>query len=299
MNKGTFTYSLLQYHHSQLLGEVLNIGLIAYFPDPGRLEFLYPEKLLRLKYAYPSVPEKTIKAYFKYFQVRIDELNQQKNAFSDYDLDKSLKTFLEREFLQSDSSALQFGNYRTSVLYTTNIQHILNQLYNLYFSVFKIEDNSNRRIDEAHLLIKYKNLLKEGLSDQAPEKSLAGLKFDYDIHSESESIVKSSYKFDVAWKDKNHIHLVKPVSFDLLRAETIERKAYQYFGRFYDLEEYALKSGAEFDLLLAKPKTKLLHRAYDNAIRLLEKPKRVNLIEQDDLTDYTERTIEAISTNEF
>lgn len=295
MNKGTFTYGLLQYHHSQLLGEVLNIGLIAYFPDAGRLEFLYPEKLLRLRYAYPSVPEKTIKAYFKYFQARVDELNKQKDVFSDYDLNKSLKTFLENEFLQADSSALQFGNYRTSVLYTTNRQHILNQLYNLYFSVFKVEDNSNRRIDESHLLLKYKNLLKDGLSAYHNDKGLEGLEYDYDIHSDSESVVKSSYKFDVAWKDKNHLHLVKPVSFDLLRAETIERKAYQYFGRFYDLQDYAVESNAEFDLLLAKPKNKSLYKAYDNAIRLLEKPKRVNLIHQDDLTEYTERTIEAIS----
>lgn len=136
MNKGTFTYGLLQYHHSQLLGEVFNIGLIACFPESRRLEFLRPEKLLRLKYAYASIPEKTIKAYFKYFQARVDELNSQTEVFSSYDLNKSLQTFLENEFLQADSSALQFGNYRTSVLYTNNIEHILNQLYNLYFSEY-------------------------------------------------------------------------------------------------------------------------------------------------------------------
>ena len=62
MKNETFTYSLLQYHHSQLLGEVINIDLIVYFPDSSRLEFVYPEKLLRLRYAYPSVPEKTIKS---------------------------------------------------------------------------------------------------------------------------------------------------------------------------------------------------------------------------------------------
>jgi len=295
MNKGTFTYSLLQYHHSQLLGEVLNIGLIAYFPEAGRLEFLYPDKLLRLRYAYPSVPEKTIKSYFKYFQSRVDELNKQKNVFSDYDLNNSLKTFIESEFLQSDSSALQFGNYRTSVLYTDKIEHILNQLYNLYFSVFKIEDNSNRRIDEAHLLIKYKNLLKEGLSDQVSNLSLAQIEFDYDFNFGEEASSKSSYKFDVAWRDKKYLHLVKPVSFDLLRAETIERKAYQYFGRFYDLQEFASKSNSEFDLILAKPRSKSLHKAYDNAIRLLEKPKHVNLIDQEELQIYTEQTINAIS----
>ena len=77
MNKGTFTYALLQYHHSQVLGEVLNIGLVVYFPDHNKLDFIYPNKLIRLKFAYPDVPEKTIKSYFKYFQSRVDELNKQ------------------------------------------------------------------------------------------------------------------------------------------------------------------------------------------------------------------------------
>lgn len=293
MNKGTFTYSLLQYRHSQLLGEVLNIGLIAYFPDAGRLEFLYPEKLLRLRYAYPSVPEKTIKAYFKYFQERVDELNQQKDIFSEYDLNNSLKVFLETEFLQSDSSALQFGNYRTSVLYSSKIELILNQLYNLYFSVFRIEENSHKRIDESHLLIKYKNLLKEGLEHS--NNGFANLEFDYDFQFGLETSAKSHYRFDVAWEDQNGLHLVKPVSFDLLRADTIEKKAYQYFGRFYDLQGYAENSNAEFDLLLARPKSKSLYKAYDNAIRLLEKPEHVNLIEQDELVGYTAQTIKAIS----
>ena len=294
MKNGTFTYSLLQYHHSQLLGEVINIGLIVYFPDSSRLEFIYPEKLLRLRYAYPSVPEKTIKSYFKYFRTRVDELNQQKDAFTEYGLEKSLKSFLESEFLPSDSSALQFGNYRTSVLYTTNIEHILNQLYNLYFSVFKIEDNAGKRVNESHLLIRYKNLLKEGIAQEQEIKSAKHLQFDYDIHFGNETL-ESNYRFDVAWKEKNNLHLVKPVSFDLLRAETIERKAYTYYGRFLDLQEYAYGSNAEFDLLLAKPKNRTLHKAYDNAIRLLEKPNRVNLIEQEQLISYTERTIEAIS----
>jgi hypothetical protein len=137
MNKGTFTYALLQYHHSQLLGEVLNIGLIVYFPEHKRLEFIYPEKLIRLRFAYPDVPEKTIKAYFKYFDQRVKDLNDSSHIFHDYDLGKSLKVFLEKEFLAPDASALQFGNFRTSVLYTPDLERITNQLYNLYFSVFQ------------------------------------------------------------------------------------------------------------------------------------------------------------------
>ena len=283
MNKGTYTYCLLQYHHSQILGEVLNIGLIVYFPAYKRLEFIYPEKLIRLRFAYPNVPEKTIKSYFKYFDKRVEELNSRPEIFSDYDLSRSLQAFTEKEFLPSDSSALQFGNYRTSVLYTQDLKHITNQLYNLYFSVFQYQENVLKRVDESTLLNKYKKLLKE-YSHQSPAiKETNRFHFDYSIEPNSASKIK----FDVAWQDEGNLHLVKPVSFDLVKPETITRKAYQYYGQFLDLQDHAEEKKLLFDLILAKPRSKALFKTYDNAIRLLEKPDRVKLIEQEELDSYS------------
>lgn len=289
MNKGTFTYALLQYHHSQLLGEVLNIGLVVYFPDFNRLEFIYPEKLIRLRFAYPDVPEKTIKSYHKYFVGRTEELNQQPETFVNYSLETSLKQFLEEEFLAPDSSALQFGNFRTAVLYTENLEHIINQLYNLYFSVFRHNENPLRKVDESSLLRKYKGFLEELLPDHKTLRETERLFIDYAIKPND----NSSLKFDIAWKEKKDLHLVKPLSFDLVKPESIQRKAYQYFGQFEDLQDYAEHNNFLFDVILAKPKSRGLTKAYDNAIRLLEKPTRVNLIEQNELKAYSEQTIQA------
>jgi len=289
MNKGTFTYALLQYHHSQVLGEVLNIGLVVYFPDHNKLDFIYPNKLIRLKFAYPDVPEKTIKSYFKYFLSRTKELNFQGEVFSNYNLESSLKNFLDEEFLAPDSSALQFGNFKTAVLYTPNIEHITNQLYNLYFSVFQHHDNPIKKIDESILLKKYKGFLEDLLPENKSLKDSQTLYVDYLI-SPNES---SSLKFDIAWKGSKDLHLVKPLSFDLIKPESIQRKAYQYFGQFEDLQDYARDHDYLFDVILAKPRSKGLFKAYDNAIRLLEKPDRVKLIEHADLKHYSEKTIEA------
>ncbi|SKB62566.1 hypothetical protein SAMN05660226_02314 [Parapedobacter luteus] len=33
MNTGTYHHALLQYRYSQILGEVMNVGLIVYFPS--------------------------------------------------------------------------------------------------------------------------------------------------------------------------------------------------------------------------------------------------------------------------
>ncbi len=288
MNKETYTYCLLQYHHSQLLGEVLNIGLVMYFPIENKLDFIFPEKLIRLRFAYPNVPEKTIKSYFKYFQRRVNELNASPELFSGYDLNISLKSFVEKEFLPSDSSALQFGNFRTSVLYTSKLDHIKNQLYNLYFSVFQIQDNASRRVDESVLLNKYKKLLKEYTNQPDGIKQSHRFHFDYSIQPNPASKIR----FDIAWEDQNSLHLVKPVSFDLARPETITRKAYQFSGQFLDLEDFANENHYLFDVILAKPKTKPLFKAYENALRILEKPKNVNLVDQDELASYSKATAE-------
>ena len=289
MNKGNYTYCLLQYHHSQLLGEVLNIGLIVYFPQSKQLDFIYPEKLIRLRFAYPDVPEKTIKAYFKFFSQRIKELNANPEIFSDYDLSKSLQEFVNAEFLPADSSALQFGNFRTSVLYTPNLQHIKDQLYNLYFSVFQIHENITKRVDESILLNKYKKFLQEYSTRDSAIKGNNKLHFDYAVRAGK----TSNITFDVAWQENDNLHLVKPISFDLSRANTIDKKAYQYYGQFTDLQEQAGSEHYLFDVILAKPKSKSLFGAYDNALRLLQKPKKVTLVELNELGSYSKSTVES------
>lgn len=287
MNKGTFTYALLQYHHSQLLGEVLNIGLIVYFPTHKRLEFIYPERLIRLTGAYPEVPEKTIKSYFKYFKSKVDEINSGSHIFHDYALDTSLKGFLENEFLAPDSSVLQFGNYRTSVLYTPDLEHITNQLYNLYFSVFKITSGLNKKIDESVLLKNYKKLLNEFLPEDQSLNTSKRLYSDYSITPEANSPIK----FDIAWQKDKELHLVRPVSFDLIKPESIRKKTYLNYGQFNYLQEFATENDYLFDVILAKPRSKSLFKAYDEAIHILQQPKRVNLIEQDNLESYSKQTV--------
>ncbi|MXV14339.1 DUF3037 domain-containing protein [Hufsiella ginkgonis] len=291
MKKGTYTYGLLQYRHSQVLGEVLNIGLLVYFPDLKVLRFIFPDKILRLRFAYPNVPEKTIKAYFKYFETRVSKLNAQPEVFADDALSESLERFIDKEFLPSDSSALQFGNYRKGLLYTPDIEVICDQLYNLYFSVFQLHETTARRIDESVLLGNYKKLLKQFSND---ELGVLGNKNSFHLDYEIAPPEKSKLRFDIAWNSSSNLHLVKPISFDLQKSESIDRKAYQYYGRFIDLQDYAGKSDYIFDVILAKPKHKPLFKAYDNAIRLLQQPKFVQLIEPDKLEDYTHQTVEAL-----
>jgi hypothetical protein len=289
MTNNIYKYCLLQYRHSQFLGEVLNVGVLVYYPSVPRLVFLKPEKLIRLKFTYPNVQEKTIKTYFKAFDERVESLNTKPELFSEIDSDGSFIELIRKEFLPLDASSLQFADIKKSIQFTSKLEVIENQLYNLYFSVFEHNISNYNRIDESHLLSKYKNLIKE-LDREAYSKENKKLHFDYEIKPKE----GESFKFDIGWENGS-LNLVKPVSFDVVRNETIQNKAYKFYGQFLDLQGFAGENNLRFDLLIAKPKKKELFKTFDNAIRLLSKPKHVKLVESDDLLSYTKKTINAIS----
>ncbi len=294
MNNRLYTYSLLKYRHSQFLGEVLNIGVLVYFPSIKRLVFLKPEKLIRLKFAYPNVQEKTIKSYFKAFEERIARLNLEPELFSELEVGESFEKFIYREFLPEDSSALQFSEPQKALLYNEDYEVICNQIYNLYFSVFEHTLNSYNRIDEAQLLTKYKSLIK-GIESEIFRKENNKLVnnrlfIDYKI----EATGGETFKFDIGWQNGS-LNLVKPVSFDVQRSETIQNKGLKFFGQFVLLEDYAKAKNIKFDLLIAKPKRKDLFKTYESTLKLISTPKNVELIEEEDLERYSQKTVAALN----
>jgi len=153
--KKTYTYGLLQYRHSMVLGEVLNIGLLIYFPVTNKLRFVYPENLIRLKNAYINFPEQTILSYYEYFQNRVYELNKTPDIFYQYELINSLKEFVENEFLPADSSMLQFNNYSKGILYINDLETLVRKLSKVYFPVDII--NVNDETDNIHVSKSKKN----------------------------------------------------------------------------------------------------------------------------------------------
>jgi hypothetical protein len=57
-----FTYSVLQYKHSLALGEILNVGILFYFPDDGCFEFINGDGS-RVKSVYPDFDNSLFNGY--------------------------------------------------------------------------------------------------------------------------------------------------------------------------------------------------------------------------------------------
>ena len=277
--KNIFQFSLFQYHNSLVSGEVLNIALLVLFPEQRKLHFLYPSSLTRLKAAYPNaVAERTLKACFKGIAKRVEVVNRQPEIFDDYLNDS--QSFIDNQLFVRDASVLQFGRIHTGVLYTEDLNRIASQLYDLYLSVYDLKENQSKHTDE-YIVHRYKNGLKQQNGDLFTK-----IKENVEIENQ---------KFPFAWQNGTY-NLVNPVSFDLERADSINRKATFNVGKLTLLQVYAQENHARFDLLLTKPKRAALFKEYDNAVKLLEKIGSTRIWEEGQLDEYIEKTARELQT---
>jgi hypothetical protein len=286
-----YSFCLLQYHHSVALGEVLNAGLLVYLHEERTLHFLYPDRLLRLRLAYPQLAEKTLRQYCKHFEKRADELNAQREIFTEYALESGgLPRLIEAELLPPDASALRFGSLRRGIYYT-DAQSALANLYNQFFYLF--DDAPNReRVDDRKVLTRYKLLLRELGLLQPAEGRPALIQYKY----KAKLAPDAEYTFDVAWRDTNTLHLVEPASFDYKERIDILNRTDTLYGRFTKPSAVAFADThhCTFDLLLAPPRVPELFRSYDNAIKLLDEVSHLKLVTPDELSRYSQQTIEAL-----
>ena len=104
------------------------------------------------------------------------------------------------------------------------------------------------------------------------------------------------FNFDYAWQNGT-LNLVKPISFDLKESKSIADKAYKNLGQFIDLENNAKNKNLRFDFILGKPSSKFLFKEYDHAVKLLEKIKFSEIIDEDEIEQYAKRTKSELMKN--
>lgn len=276
--KTLFQYSLLQYHHSALIGEVMNVGVLVIFPEQRQIYFIHPERLTRLKVAYPNFPENVLRSYFKGIKARTTQLNKQPELFNDYQ--ESPETFISNEILIRDSSALQFSKLKHSVLYSDNLPFVANQIAQLYLSLYDFEE-APKRHDDLYLVNEFRRQIKSKVHKSTKLNII-------------ENFEVKEYRFPFAWKNGT-LNLVDPVSFDLQKSDSIRRKADEQLGKLSRLQDFAFQKNANFDLLIARPKQSALTGAFNSAIESLHEIKNVRLWYENQIEEYSTKTINSIS----
>ncbi len=277
----TYQYALLQYHHLRR-EEWLTLGVLVLFPEQKQIRFLAPVKLRRLRDAFPEAPEKLLVSWLKGFEWQAEHLNQKPEIFAHHHLEHHSQQLIAEFFLPPDSSALRFAAVKSAVLYTNDMEAICRNLHELFISVYEQGSDDYGRKDNSWLVTQYRKYLREQNAEVLRR------------HQVQEDYVAEyrdrEYKFEFAWQ--NHtFNLVKAVSLDLKRQDSIQRKGEQYFGQFSLLHDFAKQKHARFDLLLARPTDRKLFRAYDRAVEDIRSAGNIEIIEAEGLSAYAERTI--------
>ena len=278
--KRHFSYSVLQYKHSLVLGEALNVGILFYFPEENMLEFVFANGH-RAKSIYPDFDPVLFNSLI---QTLKRKLTKQGKLLLSADLNEGLKSYIQTFILGENASALQFSVPVLTLSTFPTIQETIRFYSNQLLPGIITEKPAVMRYNE-HLIIKeYVGYVFEKHQDL--EKKI----------KRNEEITEKglSWKFDVAWR-YNSFNLVKPVSFDLSDEQSIQTKATTVHGLLSVLGSYGKKNNCRFDLLLAIPKNPRLFRLYDNAVSIIDSakaPKR--LITQDKWPAYYQETIDAL-----
>lgn len=280
MTDKNYIYSILQYKHSEISGEAINIGVVLYWPETKQFFFEYSKNLTRIKNIYNLVSEKIIKEYLKIIQTRAAKLNETDILFWGKDINIDFFDFINKHLYIDDSSSLQFSYPIISLNYYDNPLIVLNNIINYNYINSEIK-KEKKILKEPILLKKYNDTLIElGIN----KIHNIDLKFKKDFIIKNET--GNQFKFDYAWQNGS-LNLVKPISFDLNDQKTIAEKAYKNFGQFTDLKNEAIENNLRYDLILAKPQNKEFFKEYDHAIRLLENLDNVKLILEENIIDYS------------
>jgi Protein of unknown function (DUF3037) len=113
-------YSILQYKHSIVAGEVLNVGVLFSFPKKNKIKFVAGD-LKRIKAIYPdfdtNLPVKintSIKNKIIKLDSETDSLFSKKVIYT-ADTEDTLSEYIRKYILLEDSTSLQFSDPYTAV----------------------------------------------------------------------------------------------------------------------------------------------------------------------------------------
>ena len=271
MNKN-FKYCLLKYRPSYLLDEQVNIGILFIFLDDSKVRFWFPKSLIRLSGLYPDINLHDIKQYLSAFQSRADKLSD-KNLF----LSATQDNLIENEFLIADANSFFFSDFKAGLY--DSIEEAVEHFTHQYFAYYGDSSEFLRNNDE-YLIRRFTEGVKQ--VDKLP----------FYRRNVQLSNGRVTANFDIAWQNGT-TNFAKALSFDYVRAESIQRKAVQWFGEMAQLNISNDLSNKRFDFWLGEPSNPQLFKHYEKAIAILDTiPQNKRIITEKGLDRYIEEAIE-------
>lgn len=269
-----FTYSVLQYKHSLALGEILNVGILFYFPQENELEFV-EGGAHRVKAIYPDFDN----SLFNGFQKSI--LNNIKNRVELFKESPNLTDFskyIHKYILAQDAAGFVFGESVAVRNVFGSKEKAIDEYSKLLLPGINIEKPTVTRHNESFIIKQFNGYLL-GKDKTISEKIL---------RNETIKLKSTTVKFDYVLNN----NYIKPLSFDLTDIPAIQNKSAIIHSQLIQLNEFAKSKKARFDLLIAKPQDLNLEREYNNALDLIESaPTKKKIVTQDNWEKYFKNAV--------
>lgn len=274
MNK-LFSYSILRYTHSQLLGESLNVGLLFAFEGKRDLHF-FIGNLQRLRTVYPDFDTSYVQLAAKGITAKLRDIKMEPLFLSDY----NLKELLIKVLLPEDSTALQFSDIFEAVNGFGSVDAAIEAFTRVLLPEPNVRKEETRH-NESFILNRYTELITE-----------KNIRIEHRMRRNHPIQIKGvKLNFELSWKN-GIVHLIKPLSFDLREGQDILNKSAQYVGYLNLLSDYAQLNQYSFDLLIGKPQDIHLLGSYEDALYNLERsPAPKSLVTEEKLEEYSEETV--------
>lgn len=281
MNK-YIIYSILQYKHNLSLGEILNVGILFYFPEEKQFEFSHGDAT-RLKAVYPDFNSSLFSAYIRNIK---DNIKNAIDLFAGYPLNNDFTDFIHKKILAVDAAGLVFSEPNQAINVFKDRETTVSEFAKLFLPGIDVEGPTRIRHNEEYLVRKFKRYFENDKIEK---------------HLTKDEIIKTKFfthKFEYSWSDKITKNFIKPVSFDLLEEYSIQSKAALHFGYLNDLNEYSKSKNFRFDLLIAKPQDKSLTNAYQNALDYIDSAKGPKkLVFENKIGEYTDEILSELNFN--
>lgn len=267
-----FKYCTLQYVHSQLLAERLNVGILFYFPAQRQLVFRPFGRLRKFKWLYPAFPTEHVIRYLKELETGARLTGRTIQSVSQLDFER----VLEKNLLTVESAPFQFSQVKSAVLYSTSIDKIIAD----YCSIYERDSEKGVELGKTQPqkdspIRKFKGYLENIFPDLEAQL----------LPAQSIRAEKVTFKPDLVWQNGS-TNLVKEIVFPknednlLDKALALNRKA-DY------LIDTARANKYRFDFLVQKPIEEKLQAPYRNALDILNEikaPKKI--VTENELESY-------------
>lgn len=280
MNK-SLIYSILQYRHSLALGEILNVGILFYFPEEYHLELAVGDST-RINKIYPNFNKALFNTYINTIK---DNIKDAFDLFSGSPQIDDFFSFIHKSIFAEDAAGLVFSKPSIARNIFPSKEIAVEEYSQLFLPGVDIVKPKIEKRNEIYIIREFSKYILDKVN---------GNNEFFKNHFQNDVFIKTNHfehKFNYSWNSSHTINYIKPISFDLSSEVDINSKAAQHVGYLTDLQNHGVES-LSFNFLIAPPYNSDLNKSYLNALDFINSVKiPKQLIFEDGIDSFTQKII--------